>query len=207
MPIAARATATRNWINQPVSKMSARIPPSRLAAIPTSAVASRLICCWPGSTSRPSPPMMRPVITSQRSSNTSPTSAPASSKARTIAIRMTTMPTFATLDEPRVSRGASVDVVADTSLEQRADAAWIPRHQRIRLVERDPTALHDGLARLRMRVAICARAEHGEQVVCPVYPLAQGEQLADLDVESCFLARFTCCRLDQRFSRVATAAG
>jgi hypothetical protein len=66
MPIAARATATRNWISQPALKMSARIPPSRLAAIP--------------------------------------------------------------------SRGASVDVVADAALEQSADAAWIPRHQRIRLV-------------------------------------------------------------------------
>ena len=117
------------------------------------------------------------------------------------------MPTFETLNEPRASRGASVDVVADAALEERADAAWIPRHQRIRLVERDPTALNDDLARLWMRVAIGARAEHGEQVVCPVYPLAQGEQLADVDVESCLLAGFTCCRLDQRFSRLATAAG
>jgi hypothetical protein len=116
------------------------------------------------------------------------------------------MPTFGTLTN-RERHAELLDVVADAALEQRADAAGIPRHQRIRLIHRDPSALNDDLARLRMRVAIGARAEHGEQVVCPVYPLAQGEQLADLDVEPCLLSGFACCRFDQRFSRLATAAG
>src|SRR5262249_8641170 len=87
---AASATATRNWINHPTSKALARMPPKRLAAFPTSAVASRLISCRPGSTSLPSAPMIRPVSASQRSENARPTTHPPSRRTRVATSRMTT---------------------------------------------------------------------------------------------------------------------
>src|SRR5215213_6160828 len=111
MPIAASATATSRRTIQPASKRSARMPPRRLAAIPIRAVASSPICCLPGSTRRPSAPMISPVIASQRSSKASPMSAPASSSARPTTIRMT-ITTARTL--PHVWRSADVSRLTAT---------------------------------------------------------------------------------------------